>query len=74
MTVMQGRVDRPGSDFANFSLPGADPLLCQGECGRNAGCVAWTYAEPSADGPARCALKNAIPAGVANGQTVSGTK
>lgn len=73
MTAMQGRVDRPGADLANFDLPAAEPLLCQGECGRNAACRAWTYVEPGPAAP-RCWLKSSIPGGVANGLTVSGTK
>ena len=73
MTAMQGRVDRPGADFANFDLPSADPLLCQGECGHNAACRAWTYVEPGPAAP-RCWLKNAIPAAMGNGMTISGTK
>ena len=74
MTAMQGRVDRPGSDFANFDLPSADPLLCQGECGRNGSCRAWTYVEPQGVAAPHCWLKNAVPGGVGNGMTLSGTK
>lgn len=73
MTPMQGRVDRPGLDFFNFDLPSANPLLCQGECGHNASCSAWTYVEPGA-APPHCWLKNAIPAAVSNGLTISGTR
>ena len=70
---MKGRVDLPGADFANSDLPSAEPLLCQGECGRNASCRAWTYVEPGPGAP-HCWLKNAIPAATANGLTISGTK
>jgi hypothetical protein len=72
MSAMLGRVDEPGSDFANFDLPTADPLLCQGECGHNGTCVAWTYKEPGNGTAAHCWLKSSIPASVANGLTISG--
>lgn len=74
MTAMKGREDLLGADFFSFDLPSANPLLCQGECGHNATCRAWTYKEPGPGGPPHCWLKNAIPPTVGNGLTVSGTK
>lgn len=74
MTAMQGRIDRPGSDFASFDLPTPDPLACQGECGRNAACRAWVYSEPNALAGPRCWFKSTVLAGVANGMTISGSK
>lgn len=74
MSAMLGRIDRPGADFASFDLPSADPLLCQGECGRNGSCRAWTYVEPQGAAAARCWMKSAITGAVANGMTVSGTR
>ena len=73
--VLEGAVDRPGSDMANFDLPSADYHLCQGECSLNSSCRAWGYVEPGIQGPnARCWLKNAIPPSTSNGCCVSGTK
>ena len=72
MTAMRGRIDLPGADIANFDLPTPDPLLCQGECARNASCQAWTYKEPNAGNPPHCWFKNKVPAQAGNGLTVSG--
>jgi len=62
---MHGAVDRPGGDFAHFSLPVSDPRLCQGECAENGLCKAWAYVVPG--GPpfqpqAQCWLKSSQPA------------
>jgi hypothetical protein len=76
MSAMQGAVDRPGADFANFDLPTADPRLCQGECAVNGSCRAWTYVEPDPNhgtGP-HCWIKSSIPASANNFCCVSGTK
>jgi len=65
MTAMHGAADRPGGDFAHFSLPVSDPRLCQGECAENGSCKAWSYVVPG--GPpfqpqAQCWLKNSVTA------------
>lgn len=67
-TLMNGAVDRPGGDFANFILPDTDPRLCQGECAANASCNAWAY------NAGRCWLKNIVPAQVANECCTSGAR
>ncbi len=74
MTPMLGRIDLPGADIANFDLPTPDALLCQGECGHNASCQAWTYREPDALHAPHCWFKQPIPAQAANGLTISGHK
>jgi hypothetical protein len=76
MHNLEGAVDRPGSDFANFDLPSADFHLCQGECAVNGTCHSWAYVEPNTiQGPnPRCWLKNAVAAAANDGCCVSGTK
>jgi hypothetical protein len=72
MSAMEGDVDRPGNDFADFALPNADPRLCQGECADDGSCSAWTYVEGV---PPHCWLKNPKPAPKKNSDCcVSGTK
>jgi hypothetical protein len=41
--VLEWDTDRPGSDIANFGLPGGNPFLCQELCLGAPGCLAWTY-------------------------------
>jgi hypothetical protein len=72
MSPQEGRIDRPGADFADFDLPSADPLLCQGECALNGSCRAWTYMEAHAQAAPHCWLKRSVPGTVDNGLTVSG--
>jgi hypothetical protein len=76
MHSLEGAVDRPGSDFANFDLPSADFRLCQGECAVNSTCRSWAYVEPGTiQGPnPRCWLKNATAVPADNGCCVSGAK
>ena len=69
----QPNIDRPGSDYASFDLGGTNPADCQNACLRDSRCKAWTFVKPGVQGPrARCWLKTAIPAPVANGCCVSG--
>jgi hypothetical protein len=71
----QNNRDRPGSNFANFNLPAANPALCRDACMGQANCRAWTYVKPGIQGPsARCWLKNPTPAAVNNNCCVSGVK
>ncbi len=71
-----GGTDRPGADLSNFTLPAANPAMCQERCQHEAACKAWTYAAPNASqGPsAHCWLKSAIPVASANNCCVSGLK
>ena len=69
----QPNIDRPGSDYTSFNLVGNNPADCQNACVRDSRCRAWTFVKPGVQGPtARCWLKSAIPAPVANGCCVSG--
>ena len=56
-------VDRGGSDYKNFDLLSADPLLCQNACLREGKCKAWTYVKPNTQQGVnpRCWLKYRIP-------------
>jgi hypothetical protein len=67
-------VDRRGSDFSDFDLPGQGPHTCQSACRQSGGCVAWTYVRAGFQGAfARCWLKSAVPDAQANAFCVSGT-
>ena len=67
--------DRPGSDYTNFDLSGADPALCASQCTQQERCLAWTYIKPGVQGPlARCWLKDRVPAAVVANFAVSGVR
>jgi uncharacterized membrane protein len=56
-------INRPGSDYKNFSLPTADANQCQAACSADNQCQAWTYVNPGIQGAtAHCWLKNPAPA------------
>lgn len=68
-------VNLPGADYNDFDLPAANPKLCSDNCAGDPACQAWTYVNPGIQGAqARCYLKNAIPAQVANSCCISGVK
>jgi len=72
---LEWNVDRPGGDYRSFDLPAPSPGECQAACMNEAPCVAFTYVNPGVQGPnARCLLKSAVPAPVAQTCCVSGTK
>jgi len=72
---LEWNVDRPGGDYRSFDLPAPSPGECQAACMNEAPCMAFTYVNPGAQGPnARCLLKSAVPAPVAQTCCVSGTK
>lgn len=73
---MEFDIDRPGQDFQNFDLSGADPALCESACSQNPNCQAWTYVKPdTTQGPnPRCWLKTGIPDPVSSTCCVSGVK
>jgi|GEM_PF-2839989 len=54
--------DRPGSDYFSFELPGPNLALCQQACFADGRCQAFTYVKPDGSTPARCYLKNTMPA------------
>jgi len=56
-------VNRPGSDYRNFDLNKAKPIVCRQAClDDQPRCRAWTYVKPGSQGPkARCWLKDKVP-------------
>ena len=71
----QSGFDRPGGDYARFTLPTGDPAVCAARCERDARCRAWTFSYPGTvlQG-ASCWLKNRVTPAVANPCCVSGVK
>ena len=68
-------IDRPGSDYRNFTLANDQPGLCARQCEQERRCAAYTYVKPGIQGPkARCWLKDSVPRRVANDCCVSGVK
>jgi hypothetical protein len=71
-----------GEMLAGTALPGsvlrvtdisADPAICQASCRAEPRCAAWTYTQPKgSDAPARCSLKEIIPARVPDQCCTSG--
>ena len=53
-TVMhaQSGFDRPGGDYARFTVPSGDPAVCAARCDRDARCRAWTFSYPGTAAPA----------------------
>lgn len=70
----QVRYDRPGGDYANFTLRGGDPAVCAFRCERDARCRAWSFAYPTGDGGAVCWLKSQVPQRVESADSVSGVR
>jgi hypothetical protein len=67
--------DRPGGNYKNFDLSGAQPALCRDQCAAEVQCKAYTYVKPGLQGPkARCWLKGSTPNRTANGCCTSGVK
>jgi hypothetical protein len=68
-------IDRPGSDYRNFTMANDQPGLCARQCEQEARCAAYTYVKPGIQGPdARCWLKHSVPRRVSNDCCVSGVK
>lgn len=70
----QAHYDRPGGDYASFTLRGGDPAVCAMRCERDARCRAWSFSYPSGDKPAVCWLKSQVPARVEGSGSVSGVR
>ncbi len=68
-------IDRPGSDYRNFTLANDQPGLCARQCEQERRCEAYTYVKPGIQGAqARCWLKHSVPQPVSNDCCVSGVK
>ncbi len=76
MSQNENNIDRPGSDYKNFDLPAANPLLCKNQCAADKKCKAWTYVKPNTiQGPKpRCWLKKSVPFPKSHNCCVSGVR
>ena len=62
MGPIEYNVDRPGSDYVDFSLPSANPTVCLSQCAADPQCMAWNYEPPGVTfTEAHCWLKNGVP-------------
>jgi hypothetical protein len=67
--------DRPGGDYASFSLRSGDPAQCAARCEQSARCRAWAFSYPATENAAAmCWLKSRIPPRVAMPCCVSGVR
>lgn len=67
--------DRPGADFATFTIRQGDPAVCAQRCDRDRRCRAWSFAYPGHAGPqAVCRLKRSVSARVEDACCVSGVR
>lgn len=73
--AMEYNTNRGGSDYKNFDLQAANPLLCKQACDNDAQCKAYTYVKPGHQGAnARCWLKDAVPTASDDECCISGVK
>lgn len=71
----QEAFDRPGGDYANFTVRSGDPAACAARCDRDGRCRAWSFTYPSPGGAqAICHLKSRVPQRVENPCCMSGVK
>ena len=75
----QDGFDRPGGDYARFTVPSGDPQVCSARCDRDARCRAWTFSYPGTaalggSSAATCWLKNQVKPLVENRCCASGVK
>jgi hypothetical protein len=53
--------DRPGADYAGFTVRQGDPALCAARCERDPRCRAWAFSYPLTESPnAQCWLKSRV--------------
>lgn len=70
---LEVNTDRPGGEYANFSLPDPTPERCQAHCANDSDCKAWTYRPaPSPTSSPRCVLRSTVPARYSTVNMVSG--
>jgi hypothetical protein len=72
----QGGFDRPGGDYARFTVPSGDPAVCAARCDREGKCRAWSFSYPGTGGGtnAICWLKSEVKPRIENACCVSGVK
>src|SRR5262249_48807073 len=67
--------DRPGGDYASFSLRSGDPGQCATRCERDARCRAWAFSYPATESAsAVCWLKSRVTPRVPAVCCVSGVR
>jgi hypothetical protein len=67
--------DRPGSDYASFSLRSGDPAHCAARCERDSRCRAWAFSYPVTESTnAVCWLKSRVPPRVRASCCASGVR
>jgi hypothetical protein len=67
--------DRPGGDYASYTLRAADPAQCASRCERDTRCRAWAFSYPATESTnAVCWLKSRVPARIEVGCCVSGVR
>ena len=72
-STFEPRVDRPGSDYRNFTPRNPDPGDCREACLAEQQCRAWTFVRPDIQGPnAVCWLKDSVPEAQGNDCCTSG--
>jgi len=73
--TVERAVNRGGSDYNNFTLDQAKPMLCQEACANDDRCASFTYVAPGIQGnKARCWLKDSVPGKNEIEKRVSGVK
>jgi hypothetical protein len=75
----QSGFDRPGGDYARFTVQTGDPEVCSARCDRDSRCRAWTFSYPGTaaiggSNLAACWLKSQVKPLVENRCCVSGVK
>jgi hypothetical protein len=78
-SLAQTGFDRPGGDYARFTVQSGDPAVCSARCDRDARCRAWTFSYPGTvplggSSAATCWLKNQVKPLVENRCCASGVK
>lgn len=69
----EDHTDRPGFDYSNFDVVSWN--ACQGACGGDRKCAAWSYARAGVQGvQGRCWLKLQVPSPISNAGIISGVK
>jgi hypothetical protein len=76
-STFEQSIDRPGSDYHNFSMSNPDvrtgATACRNECLKDQRCRAWSYVKVGIQGPmARCWMKQAAPSSARNQCCISG--
>jgi len=67
--------DRPGGDYASFTLRSGDPAHCAARCERDSRCRAWAFSYPATESAgAVCWLKSRVLPRIATNCCVSGVR